>query len=353
MTPDTPSYPAWDRFFARYSGGMTTSARTAAATRYPRRVKSTKELSTLAATAKKPSARSEAEWEECTRRLRRLVLIEGIPADEYSVPVIGSPARPLVWKMLLNVRTLSPSMYLSLLAKGPSPMHDKIQNDASRTLATDRAFKTLVNEATLVRVLDAFVWKYWTGEQDGDLNPKSDDEEISFSYVQGMNVLLAPFLYVMPSELEVFHCFCQFIEHSCPTYVQPSLSGVHKGLELLDRCLQMADPALFDHLKSKGLTAELYGFASVLTLCAGTPTLPQVLQLWDYLLSFGPHLSILCILAQLLLIRDELMASPHPMRLLRQFPDLNAKSVIGVATTLVRDLDDTLYDDLVHHMVEL
>jgi cell cycle arrest protein BUB2 len=92
---------------------------------------------------------------------------------------------------------------------------------------------------------------------------------------------------------------------------------------------------------------------AVLTLCAGTPPLQQLLQLWDYLLSFGTHLSILCIVAQLLLIRDELMASPHPMKLLRQFPDLNAKSIIGVATTLVRDLDDALYDDLVHHMVEL
>jgi cell cycle arrest protein BUB2 len=93
-----------------------------------------------------------------------------------------------------------------------------------------------------------------------------------------MNVLLAPFLYVMPSELEAFHCFCQFIEQCCPTYVQPSLAGVHNGLkvrlndessitlahrgsQLLDRCLQIADPTLFDHLKTKGLNAELYGFA--------------------------------------------------------------------------------------------
>lgn len=47
-----------------------------------------------------------------------------------------------------------------------------------------------------------------------------------------MNVLLAPFLYVMPSELEAFQCFCYFIEYCCPTYVQPSLSGVHKGLKV-------------------------------------------------------------------------------------------------------------------------
>jgi len=39
-------------------------------------------------------------------------------------------------------------------------MHDKIQNDAFRTLATDDNFKTRVDEASLIRVLDAFVWHY-------------------------------------------------------------------------------------------------------------------------------------------------------------------------------------------------
>jgi cell cycle arrest protein BUB2 len=64
---------------------------------------------------------------------------------------------------------------------------------------------------------------------------KDSKKQVMFSYVQGMNVLLAPFLYVMPSELEAFHCFCRFIEVGCPTYVQPSLSGVHKGLEVRKR----------------------------------------------------------------------------------------------------------------------
>lgn len=92
---------------------------------------------------------------------------------------------------------------------------------------------------------------------------------------------------------------------------------------------------------------------AVLTLCGCTPPLTQTLQLWDFLLAFGAHLSIVCIVAQLLLIRDELVSSAQPMKLLRQFPDLDAKSVVGIATTLVRDLDDELYDDLVTHMVEL
>lgn len=54
---------------------------------------------------------------------------------------------------------------------------------------------------------------------------------LGFTYVQGMNVLAAPFLYTLPSELEAFYCFSMFIETCCPLYVQPTLEGVHRGLK--------------------------------------------------------------------------------------------------------------------------
>jgi len=44
-------------------------------------------------------------------------------------------------------------------------------------------------------------------------------------------------------------------------------------------------------------------------LCACTPPLDEVLRLWDFLLAFGVHLNVLCVIAQLLLIRDDVMAS--------------------------------------------
>lgn len=55
---------------------------------------------------------------------------------------------------------------------------------------------------------------------------------LNFTYIQGMNVLAAPFLYTLPSELEAFYCFSRFIEVSCPLYVQPTLEGVHRGLKV-------------------------------------------------------------------------------------------------------------------------
>jgi cell cycle arrest protein BUB2 len=50
-------------------------------------------------------------------------------------------------------------------------------------------------------------------------------------------------------------------------------------------------------------------YLAVLTLCACTPPLDQVLRLWDFLLAFGVHLNVLCVIAQLLLIRDDVMSS--------------------------------------------
>lgn len=159
-----------------------------------------------------------------------------------------------------------------------------------------------------------------------------------------MNVLAAPFLYTMPSEVEAFFCFAKFIEESCPLYVQPTLEGVHQGLKVgfiispycgdlrpssfsidvynlsilsyFPICdprisLQRYMPSLvrISLISLFSLSRMYRPLSAVLTLCACTPPLDQVLQLWDFLLAFGVHLNVLCVIAQLLLIRDEVMAS--------------------------------------------
>lgn len=61
---------------------------------------------------------------------------------------------------------------------------------------------------------------------------RQDMQVLDFTYVQGMNVLAAPFLYTMSSEVEAFATFSKFIEVNCPLYVQPTLEGVHRGLRV-------------------------------------------------------------------------------------------------------------------------
>jgi cell cycle arrest protein BUB2 len=124
-----------------------------------------------------------------------------------------------------------------------------------------------------------------------------------------MNVLAAPFLYAARSEAEAFVAFHQLLAKECPAYIRGAMDGVHRGLVLVDRVLGIVDTKLSLYLTSKGLSAEIYAFPSVLTLCACTPPLPEVLRLWDFLFAYGPHLNILCIVAQLIMMRNELLNS--------------------------------------------
>lgn len=145
------------------------------------------------------------------------------------------------------------------------------------------------------------------GSEAGDVSTA----HVSVGYVQGMNVMAAPFLYVARSEVEAFAAFDAYITNECPGYVRGSMEGVHKGLALVDQILSIVDPKLAACLQSKGMKAEIYAFPSVLTLCACTPPLPEVLRLWDFLFAYGSHLNLLCIVSQLVLIRDQLLNSPR------------------------------------------
>lgn len=126
-----------------------------------------------------------------------------------------------------------------------------------------------------------------------------------------MNVLAAPFLYAARSEAEAFVAFHSLLTRECPGYIRGAMDGVHRGLALVDKVLAIVDPKLAMYLTAKGLAAEIYAFPSVLTLCACTPPLPEVLRLWDFLFAYGPHLNIVCIVAQLTIMRTQILQSPR------------------------------------------
>lgn len=91
------------------------------------------------------------------------------------------------------------------------------------------------------------------------LRSKLQRSNLELTYVQGMNVLAAPFLMVLP-EMEAFFAFSTFIWKWCPLYVLPTLKGVHCGIKLVDICLRVLDPELYGFLLGKGLTANMYAF---------------------------------------------------------------------------------------------
>ncbi|KAF3906703.1 hypothetical protein ABW20_dc0110583 [Dactylellina cionopaga] len=183
---------------------------------------------------------------QALKDLRYLILTEGIPADPDGM----SSLRVYIWSILLGVEPLSASHYLKLVHKGPSQSYSKIRDDTFRTLATDPLFHRKVSEASLTRLLNCFVLsrEYATRNRD------------TSHYVQGMNVIAAPFMYAARSEHEAFALFQTFLIQECPAYTRPTLDGVHKGLKLVDSVLEAVDEELYSFLEEKGLFAKLYAF---------------------------------------------------------------------------------------------
>ncbi|KAI0193350.1 mitotic check point protein [Xylaria flabelliformis] len=318
--------------------------------------------------------------------MRFKVLGQGIKSDIDGM----SSSRIYIWLVLLDAPVLSTDEYLKLVHRGASPAYAKIRNDTFRTLTTDPLFRRRVSEASLIRLLNAIAWMLHDAKEErrpssgrqslpasnsaspsrGDisqvvtsspgartraraltLTTEGSDSNTSEpgTYVQGMNVLAAPFLYAARSEAEAFVAFHQLLTKECPGYIRGAMVGVHRGLRLVDKVLGIVDTKLSLYLTSKGLSAEIYAFPSVLTLCACTPPLPEVLRLWDFLFAYGPHLNILCIVAQLIMMRNELLGSLSPNKLLRSFPTLHADQIKAHALAIIKMIPNDVYEEIVNH----
>ncbi|KAI0175659.1 TBC-domain-containing protein [Hypoxylon sp. FL1284] len=328
----------------------------------------------------------DGDVEGALESARLKVLDQGIRSDSDGM----SRTRIYVWLIFLDAPILNTDDYLGLIHRGASPAYSKIRNDTFRTLTTDPLFRRRVSEASLIRLLNAIAWKLHDAKEerrpsssrqslvpaDSVSSSRSDVSQTETStsaaksraraltlttedsdatasepgtYVQGMNVLAAPFLYAARSEVEAFSAFHTLLTKECPGYIRGAMDGVHRGLALVDKVLGIVDPRLSSYLTAKGLSAEIYAFPSVLTLCACTPPLPEVLRHWDFLFAYGPHLNILCIVAQLVMMRTELLTSINPNRLLRSFPALRAEQVKRTALAIIKMIPDDVYAEIVKH----
>ena len=285
--------------------------------------------------------------------LRHSILTSGVSATKEGM----SDYRIYLWLALLNIAPLPTDSYLSIIQRGRSPSYNKIANDVFRTLATDTLFKRRVTDASLTRVLNATAWRIHDEQKaQTQFSPSQSDSQpatqpaIQNPYVQGINVLSAPLLYASRSETQAYALLTSLLTNHIPSYISPTMSGVHAGLELIDRILAIREPHLASFLlDTHKLPAKIYAFPSVLTLCACTPPLPEVLKLWDFLFAFGVHLNVVCVVAQLILMKQKLYESSSPGKLLRSFPQLDAKAIIALTLVIVRDLPEEVYAEVVLH----
>jgi cell cycle arrest protein BUB2 len=233
--------------------------------------------------------------------LAQQVLIS-IPGEDdatcFTVPFLSRNNRPIVWRLLLGLPPLtgkdSINGYLSLIRRCPSPDFERILDDSFRT-CRGGVDELELDERKIIRILNALV-----------CSPDAD-----IRYIQGMNVVLAPLLVTMPSEVDVFESFSVIINKRIPSYLATkNLDGAHRACSLIDSCLAIMDPPLYKHLRARLGSTELLTFSTVLSLFANLKPIEEVVRVWDVLMSMGFHFIILLVCSQHILARDVILREP-------------------------------------------
>ncbi|KAK4132933.1 RabGAP/TBC [Trichocladium antarcticum] len=106
-------------------------------------------------------------------------------------------------------------------------------------------------------------------------------------YAQGMNFLVMPLLFNMPEE-EAFCLLGRLMNqyHLRDLFIQ-DMPGLHLRLYQFERLLEDLEPALYCHLKRRGISPHLYATQWFLTLFAYRFPLQLVLRIYDLIFSEG------------------------------------------------------------------
>ncbi|AEO71477.1 uncharacterized protein THITE_2123877 [Thermothielavioides terrestris NRRL 8126] len=106
-------------------------------------------------------------------------------------------------------------------------------------------------------------------------------------YAQGMNFLVMPLLFNMPEE----EAFCLLVklmkEYRLRDLFIQDMPGLHLHLYQFERLLEDLEPALYCHLRRRGISPHLYATQWFLTLFAYRFPLQLVLRIYDLILSEG------------------------------------------------------------------
>jgi cell cycle arrest protein BUB2 len=248
--------------------------------------------------------------------LRQAVILEGVP----------DALRCQIWKVLLRVPTVDAARYRTLVERGESPHYAQIRRDTSRTFREKGRF--IVPEEKISRLLNALMH--------ARTEPAASGTPISrVTYIQGLNVIAAVFLNVMP-ELDAFYCFEAFVKAHCAYYQRGSVGdALLVGCELVHKCLRDHDPELADRINAAKIPTQ-FVLSSVMTFSADSPPLREVVMMWDYMFATGTQLNVFLITARLMLARTMLLQTTTlPKMIGKDLPRISdANAVIALASQL-------------------
>ena len=245
----------------------------------------------------------------CLPELRSLAF-HGIPDGEEKLNL-----RPIVWRLLLGVLPEDRRLWESTLQTNRndyielkreillhaescpeqcSPEHIA-QYDADRNLLNDIMKDVARTQANLhFFALDgeANQWMCNILFVFAKLHPE-------LAYIQGMNELLAPILYVYGTDLDsdwadyaeadAYRSFCTVMQALKLLFLKPTpestKTGIHTQMFRLSRLLRQHDPELWDHLNQQGVSTDYYSLRWYTTLLSREFLMPETVRIWDSLFS--------------------------------------------------------------------
>ncbi|KAJ4823850.1 hypothetical protein Tsubulata_029440 [Turnera subulata] len=216
------------------------------------------------------------------------------------------------------------------------PLSVDFSQEVCRTKVTENYFIYVYLQEAMRNILLLFA----------KLNP-------AICYVQGMNEVLAPILYVFSSdndeqnaaniEADSFFCFVRLLGESVDHFCQQldnSPVGILSTLSRLVDLLKANDEELWQHLEVRNkVKPQFYAFRWITLLLTQEFNFHSILRIWDSLLSnpFGIQdmlLRICC--AMLLCVKSRLLSGDFAanLRLLQHYPDINIEHLLRVARDL-------------------
>lgn len=89
------------------------------------------------------------------------------------------------------------------------------------------------------------------------------------------------------------------------------------SLKLLDEILTLADPEVLHALAATSGSSTGLALQYILSFSGATPPLSELLKLWDFFLAFGIHMNVICVAAQIMLAREQILTSDRPAQFLK------------------------------------
>jgi TBC1 domain family member 13 len=166
-------------------------------------------------------------------------------------------------------------------------------------------------------------------------------------YIQGMNEILAPIYYVFAQdpeetqneniEADAFYCFSNLMKELKPRFTMidhvetKSFSEVDEMMYFL----RQYDPELCEHLDKQRVDGRFFAFRWLTLLLSQEFLLPDVLRIWDSILSDPDRFQFLTFICCAMLsgIRSRLLnvGFSEILQILQSYPSVDIQSLIEIA----------------------